>query len=100
MDGFNFLSHWSRHIPEGASLEAQWDAKFADYEKKYKEEALELKSIISGELPAGWEKALPVNTYTMFKFFPRLSVNASLYCIYDFIVANLTFHVKNSLKHA
>ncbi|THG05558.1 hypothetical protein TEA_006191 [Camellia sinensis var. sinensis] len=54
--------HWSRHVPEGAALEAEWNAKFAEYEKKYKEEASELKSIMSGELPAGWEKALP--TYT------------------------------------
>lgn len=55
-------SHWSRHVPEGASLEAEWNAKFAEYEKKYAEEAAELKSITTGELPAGWEKALP--TYT------------------------------------
>ncbi|TRO77751.1 hypothetical protein FKB34_17035, partial [Glycocaulis profundi] len=37
-------------------------AKFAEYEKKYAEEAAELKSIADGVLPAGWEKALP--TYT------------------------------------
>ncbi|CAI9765185.1 unnamed protein product [Fraxinus pennsylvanica] len=54
--------HWSRHVPDGAALEAKWNAKFAEYEKKYPEEAAELKSIITGELPAGWEKALP--TYT------------------------------------
>ncbi|WJX49327.1 transketolase [Trifolium repens] len=54
--------HWSRHIPEGAALESEWNAKFSAYEKKYKEEATVLKSIISGELPSGWEKALP--TYT------------------------------------
>ncbi|RVW35255.1 Transketolase, chloroplastic [Vitis vinifera] len=48
--------HWSRHIPDGAALEAEWNAKFAEYEKKYKEEAAELKSIITGELPAGWIK--------------------------------------------
>ncbi|KAI4356784.1 hypothetical protein L6164_000776 [Bauhinia variegata] len=54
--------HWSRHIAEGAALEAEWNAKFAEYEKRYKEEAAELKSIINGELPDGWEKALP--TYT------------------------------------
>ena len=56
-----FSSHWSRHTPEGAALEADWNAKFAAYEKKYPEEAEELKSIISGDLPAGWEKALPVS---------------------------------------
>lgn len=54
--------HWSRHVPEGAALEAEWNAKFAEYEKKYKEEAAELKSISTGELPAGWEKALPVSS--------------------------------------
>ncbi|KAG5554491.1 hypothetical protein RHGRI_012137 [Rhododendron griersonianum] len=54
--------HWSRHVPDGAALETEWNAKFADYEMKYKEEAAELKSISTGELPAGWEKALP--TYT------------------------------------
>ncbi|KAL8208027.1 hypothetical protein R6Q57_007439 [Mikania cordata] len=54
--------HWSRHTPDGAALEAEWNAKFAAYEKKYPEEAAELKSIVTGVLPAGWEKALP--TYT------------------------------------
>ncbi|CAL9167777.1 unnamed protein product [Musa hybrid cultivar] len=55
-------SHWSRHVPEGASFEAEWNAKFAEYEKKYKEDAAELKGIISGEFPAGWETALPKYT--------------------------------------
>ncbi|RZC80506.1 hypothetical protein C5167_043087 [Papaver somniferum] len=55
-------SHWSRHTAEGAALEAEWTAKFAEYEKKYSEDAAELKSIMTGEFPAGWEKALP--TYT------------------------------------
>ncbi|CAN1308090.1 Transketolase, chloroplastic [Linum perenne] len=62
----NVKKHWSRHIEAGASLEADWNAKFAAYEQKYKEEAAVLKSIISGDLPADWEKALPVSitTYT------------------------------------
>ncbi|KAF6152562.1 hypothetical protein GIB67_013009 [Kingdonia uniflora] len=54
--------HWSRHTAEGASYEAEWNAKFAEYEKKYKEDAAEFKSIYTGELPAGWEKSLPVYT--------------------------------------
>lgn len=54
-------SHWSRHIPQGAALEADWDAKFAQYEQKYPEDAATLKSIITGELPAGWADALPVS---------------------------------------
>ncbi|KAM0005721.1 Transketolase [Helianthus debilis subsp. tardiflorus] len=55
--------HWSRHTPEGAALEAEWNAKFAEYEKKYPEEAAEFKSIATGVLPAGWEKALPVSIF-------------------------------------
>ncbi|CAM0912598.1 unnamed protein product [Alopecurus aequalis] len=55
-------SHWSRHVPQGASLEAEWDAKFAEYEQKYPEDAATLKSIITGELPAGWADALPQYT--------------------------------------
>nr|XP_043608147.1 transketolase, chloroplastic-like [Erigeron canadensis] len=54
--------HWSRHIPEGSVFETEWNAKFAAYEKKYKEDARELKDLINGGLPVGWEKALP--TYT------------------------------------
>jgi transketolase len=33
----------------------------AAYIKKYPEEGAEFKTLISGELPAGWEKALPVS---------------------------------------
>ncbi|EFH49229.1 chloroplast transketolase [Arabidopsis lyrata subsp. lyrata] len=55
-------SHWSRHIPKGAALETEWNAKFADYENKYPQEAAELKSIVTVNLPTGWEKSLP--TYT------------------------------------
>ena len=57
----HFFSHWSRQTPEGSALESNWNATFAAYQKKYPEEAAELKPIITGELPAGWEKALPVN---------------------------------------
>ncbi|KAK3142941.1 hypothetical protein QOZ80_4BG0354610 [Eleusine coracana subsp. coracana] len=54
--------HWSHHVDEGASLEAEWNKKFAEYEKKYHQEAVELKTVISGELPSGWDSALPMYT--------------------------------------
>ncbi|GJY96568.1 transketolase, chloroplastic [Tanacetum coccineum] len=38
----------ARHTPEGAALEAEWNAKFAEYENKYAEEEAELKSIADG----------------------------------------------------
>lgn len=65
-----FHRHWSRHVPEGAALEAEWNAKFAEYEKKYKEEATEFKSIITGELPADWDKALPVSCCISLRMLP------------------------------
>ncbi|KAJ3672519.1 hypothetical protein LUZ60_007240 [Juncus effusus] len=55
-------SHWSRHTQVGAALESEWNSKFAEYEKKYPEDAATFKSIITGELPAGWTDALPKYT--------------------------------------
>ncbi|CAL5050670.1 unnamed protein product [Urochloa decumbens] len=55
-------SHWRRHVPRGAALEVDWHAKFAEYEKKYPEDAATLKSIMSGKLPAGWADVLPKYT--------------------------------------
>ncbi|MCV6039142.1 transketolase, partial [Escherichia coli] len=37
----------------------QWNAAFSRYAKDFPEEAKELRRRISGDLPAGWEKALP-----------------------------------------
>ncbi|PKA57996.1 Transketolase, chloroplastic [Apostasia shenzhenica] len=55
-------SHWSRHVPDGAALELDWNAKFSQYERKYGDDAAELKDIISGDLPARWDKSLPKYT--------------------------------------
>lgn len=55
-------SHWSKHLTDGPAYEAEWNEALASYEKKYPEEAAEFKQLISRELPAGWEKALPAFT--------------------------------------
>merc|ERR1719231_1270314 len=47
---------------KGAALEAEWNATVAKYEKEFPEDAKVFKQLLSRELPAGWEKALP--TYT------------------------------------
>ncbi|CAN6632521.1 transketolase 1 [Trichomonascus vanleenenianus] len=47
---------------EGAQLEQQWNKLLESYAKEYPKEHAELTRRIKGELPAGWEKALP--TYT------------------------------------
>jgi len=44
---------------DGAAFEAEWEATLATYTEKYPEEAAEFKQLISGELPEGWEDALP-----------------------------------------
>ncbi|CAM6091652.1 unnamed protein product [Calypogeia fissa] len=52
-------SHWRKHLTDGPALEAEWNESLAVYESKYPEEAKEFKQLISCELPAGWEAALP-----------------------------------------
>ena len=49
-------------LAKGAQYEADWEAALAAYTAKYPEEAAEFKGIVSGELPAGWEAALPTFT--------------------------------------
>ena len=49
-------------IASGAELEADWNAKLEAYSQKYPAEASEFKQLISQELPAGWEQALPTFT--------------------------------------
>merc|ERR1712054_157434 len=46
----------------GAAIEAEWEATSAKYTEMYPEEAAEFKQLVSGELPEGWESALPVFT--------------------------------------
>ncbi|GBF99155.1 transketolase [Raphidocelis subcapitata] len=49
-------------VTRGAAAQAEWNASLAAYKAKYPKEAEEFTQLVSGKLPAGWEKALP--TYT------------------------------------
>lgn len=42
------------HKEEGAKIEGEWNAMFAEYEKAYPELAAELKRRLAGDLPEGW----------------------------------------------
>ncbi|WP_020472029.1 transketolase [Zavarzinella formosa] len=44
----------------GKKAHANWDTLFADYKKAYPELATQLEQIHNHELPAGWDKDLPV----------------------------------------
>ncbi|PSR88894.1 hypothetical protein PHLCEN_2v5043 [Hermanssonia centrifuga] len=69
---FGFPPNEAFHIPKetyevygatatrGAKLEKEWDALLASYGQKYPKEHAELTRRISGKLPDGWEKSLPV----------------------------------------
>lgn len=46
-------------VKTGAEKEAAWNTLLAQYEEQYPELAKELKQAINGELPEGWEKAIP-----------------------------------------
>ena len=52
------LARFRQAIDKGATAEAEWNERFAAYEKAYPTEAAEYKRIMVGELPEGWEKAL------------------------------------------
>jgi transketolase len=52
------LARFRQAIDKGAKAEAEWNERFAAYEKAYPTEAVEYKRIMAGELPEGWEKAL------------------------------------------
>ena len=52
------LARFRQAIDKGAKAEAEWNQRFAAYEKAYPTEAAEYNRIMAGELPEGWEKAL------------------------------------------
>ena len=52
-------THFGRCVERGAALEAEWRGRFAAYAKAFPDLAAEWRAAQSGELPAGWEQALP-----------------------------------------
>jgi len=54
------LAHWRGAKERGVNLQAEWMAKFIAYTKSFPSEAMELGRRWHGDLPTGWEKALPV----------------------------------------
>ncbi len=54
------LAHYRAALEQGAGAEGEWDDLFARYEQAYPDLAAEWKRRLAGELPAGWEEALPI----------------------------------------
>jgi transketolase len=53
------LKHFRDSGARGPGLEADWNSRFERYAKAHPAEARELKSMLAGELPAGWDAELP-----------------------------------------
>jgi transketolase len=54
------LTHFRQAVDQGAGREKEWQTHLEAYTKAYPAEAAQFKQALSGELPAGWEEALPV----------------------------------------
>ncbi len=51
--------HCRQAVHRGRQAEAEWNEKFAAYEQQYPELARELRLLIAGELPPGWDANIP-----------------------------------------
>lgn len=54
------LAFYRQAVARGKQWEAEYDDLLAAYARQYPAEAAELRQMLSGDLPAGWEEALPV----------------------------------------
>jgi len=53
------LKHFRDCGARGRELESDWNARLERYAKAHPAEAAELKAMLAGELPAGWDAELP-----------------------------------------
>lgn len=53
------LAHWRTCLERGARAEADWQARFEAYRAAFPAEAAEFEAMMQGELPNGWEQAIP-----------------------------------------
>ncbi len=54
------LAHFRQAVDRGAKWEQEWKEKLEAYTKAFPQEAEQFRRGLSGELPEGWEEALPV----------------------------------------
>ncbi|HWX77934.1 MAG TPA: transketolase [Candidatus Acidoferrales bacterium] len=52
-------AHFGKAIGKGEQAEAEWKQRFSAYAQKFPDLAKELESAMRGNLPAGWETAIP-----------------------------------------
>lgn len=54
--------YYAEQAAAGAAAEEEWNQLLAKYSEAYPSEAADLKRRLTGDLPEGWEKSLPVYT--------------------------------------
>lgn len=52
-------THLRSAVERGAERQAEWDARFARYAEAHPDLAAEWRRVMAGELPSGWDAALP-----------------------------------------
>jgi transketolase len=52
-------AHFHQALARGARIEKEWNDNFSAYARNFPDLALELKLRMRGELPAGWDAAIP-----------------------------------------
>ncbi|MDM7998570.1 MAG: transketolase [Dehalococcoidia bacterium] len=52
--------HFRRAVEQGRELEDAWSGRLAAYEREYPKEAAELRQLMKGELPQGWDAGIPL----------------------------------------
>jgi transketolase len=53
------LGHFRRAIEKGQGEEEMWHARFSAYARELPEQAAELRQVMAGELPPGWDADIP-----------------------------------------
>ena len=56
------LAHFRQAVDRGAAQEAAWQKRFDAYRAAFPEKAAEFERMMSGELPEGWDAAIPAFT--------------------------------------
>lgn len=54
--------HCKKTADRGRDAQREWKTRMSEYRKRYPESAAEFERLMSGELPAGWDKELPTFT--------------------------------------
>jgi transketolase len=53
------LKHFRQCVERGAEMQSEWQARFDAYAQQHPDLATQLERMISGELPSGWDAAVP-----------------------------------------